>query len=38
VIRFGFRGSMIFCIEKPHVLVTTLLSLELDVCHPYGLV
>jgi hypothetical protein len=33
-----FSGSMIFCIEKPRVLVTTLLSLELDVCHPYGLV
>jgi hypothetical protein len=33
-----FRGSMTFCIEKPRVLVTTLLSSKLDVCHPYGLV
>jgi hypothetical protein len=24
--------------RKPHVLFTTLLSSELDVCHPYGLV
>jgi hypothetical protein len=38
VIRLGFRGSMVFYIEKPRVLVTTLLSLELDVCHPCGLV
>jgi hypothetical protein len=38
VIRFGFRGSMVSCIEKPRVLVTTLLSSELDGCHPYGLV
>jgi hypothetical protein len=37
VIRLGFRGSMIFGIEKPRGLVTTLLSSELDVCHPYGL-
>jgi hypothetical protein len=29
---------MVFCIEKPHVLATTLLSSELDVCYPYGLV
>jgi hypothetical protein len=36
VIRLGFRGSMVFYIEKPCVLVTTLLSLELDVCHPHG--
>jgi hypothetical protein len=33
-----FRGSMVFCIEKPHVLVITLLSSKLDVCHPYDLV
>jgi hypothetical protein len=32
------QGSMVFCIEKPRVLVTTLLSSKLDVCHPYGLV
>jgi hypothetical protein len=38
VFRLGFRGSMDFCIEKPRVLVTTLLSSELDGCHPYGLV
>jgi hypothetical protein len=25
---------MIFYIEKPYVLLATLLSLELDVCHP----
>jgi hypothetical protein len=38
VIRLSFRGSMLFCIEKPRGLVTALLSSELDVCHPYGLV
>jgi hypothetical protein len=38
MIHLGFRGSMVLCIEKPRVLVTTLLSLELDVCHPYVLV
>jgi hypothetical protein len=38
VIRFGSRGSIVFCIEKPRILVTTLLSSELDVCHPHGLV
>jgi hypothetical protein len=38
VIRFGFRGSMVSCIEKPRILVTTLLSSELDVCHLYDLV
>jgi hypothetical protein len=38
VIRLGFRGSMLFCIEKPSGLVTTLLSPKHDVCHPYGLV
>jgi hypothetical protein len=38
VIRFGFRGSMVSCIEKPRVFVTTLLSSELDGCHPYALV
>jgi hypothetical protein len=29
---------MVFCIEKPCFLVTTLLSSKHDVCHPYGLV
>jgi hypothetical protein len=29
---------MVFCIEKPRVLVTALLSLELGVCHPHCLV
>jgi hypothetical protein len=38
VFCLGFRGSMVFCIKKPHVLITTLLNSELDVCHPYGLV
>jgi hypothetical protein len=38
VIHLSFRGSMLFCIEKPHGLVTTLLSLEIGVSHPYGLV
>jgi hypothetical protein len=38
VIRLSFRGSMLFSIEKPRGLFTTLLSLELDICHPYGLV
>jgi hypothetical protein len=38
VIRFCFRGSVVFCIEKPRGLVTTVLSSELDVCHPYGLI
>jgi hypothetical protein len=28
LIRLHFRGSMLFCIEKPHDFVTTLLSLE----------
>jgi hypothetical protein len=36
--RLGFMGSMVFCIEKPRVLVTTLSSSKLDVCHPYGFV
>jgi hypothetical protein len=38
VIHLGFRGSMLFCIEKSHGLVTTFLSSELDVCRPYALV
>jgi hypothetical protein len=38
VIRLSFKGSMVFCIEKPRILVTTLLSSKLDVCHLYGLV
>jgi hypothetical protein len=38
VIHLSFRGSMLFCIEKPHGLVTALLSSELDVCHSYGLI
>jgi hypothetical protein len=38
LICLGLRGSMVFCIKKPHVLVATLLSSKLDVCHPYGLV
>jgi hypothetical protein len=38
VIRLSFRGSMLFCIEKPRDLLTTLLSSELDFCHPYGLI
>jgi hypothetical protein len=29
---------MIFCIEKPSVLLATLLSFEIGVCHPYALV
>jgi hypothetical protein len=33
-----FQGGMVFAIEKPCVLVATLLSLELGVCHPYGIV
>jgi hypothetical protein len=32
VIRLSFRRSMLFCIEKPRGLVTTLLSSELDIC------
>jgi hypothetical protein len=32
------RGSIVFCIEKPRVFFTTLLSSELDVCYPYCLV
>jgi hypothetical protein len=38
VIHLSFRGSMLFCIEKPRGLVTTLLSWEIGVCHTYGLV
>jgi hypothetical protein len=29
---------MVFAIEKPRVLIAALLSLELSVCHSYGLV
>jgi hypothetical protein len=29
---------MVFAIEKVYALVATLLSLEIGVCHPYGLV
>jgi hypothetical protein len=29
---------MVFAIEKACVLVATLLSLEIDVCYPYGLI
>jgi hypothetical protein len=38
VIRLSFRESMLFCIEKPRGLVTTLLSLKFDVCHHYGFI
>jgi hypothetical protein len=38
VIHLSFRGSMLFCIEKTRGLVTTLLSSEIDVSHPYSLV
>jgi hypothetical protein len=38
VIHLGFRGSMIFCIEKPCVLFAALQSFELVVCLPYGLI
>jgi hypothetical protein len=34
----GFRGSMIFAIEKPCVLIAALLSFEPGVCHTNGLV
>jgi hypothetical protein len=37
VILLSFRSSILFCIEKPRGLVTTLLSSEIDVYHPYGL-
>jgi hypothetical protein len=38
VIHLSLRGSMVFCIEKPCAFLATLLSLEIGVCHPYGLV
>jgi hypothetical protein len=38
VICLGFRGVWSFAIEKPHVLVAALLSFELGIHHPYGLV
>jgi hypothetical protein len=38
VIRLSFRRSMVFCVEKPRGLVTTLLSSKIGVCHSYGLV
>jgi hypothetical protein len=38
VFHLGFRGSMVFCIEKPRVLVAALLSWKIGVCRPYGLV
>jgi hypothetical protein len=38
VIHLSFREGMVFCIEKPHVLVAALLSWKFGVCHPYGLV
>jgi hypothetical protein len=31
VIHLGFKGGIVFCIEKPRVLITTLLNSELDV-------
>jgi hypothetical protein len=34
----GFRGSMVFAIEKACGLVASLLSLELGVCHTYVMV
>jgi hypothetical protein len=37
-ICLGFRGSMGFAIEKVCVLGAALLSFEIGVCHPYGLV
>jgi hypothetical protein len=33
-----FRGSMVFCIEKPYAFLATILSLKLGVCHPHCLV
>jgi hypothetical protein len=38
VIRVGFRGSMVFCIEKPCAFLDILLSLEIGIYHSYGLV
>jgi uncharacterized membrane protein len=38
LICLGFRLSIVFCIEKSCAFLATLLSLELDVCHPHGLV
>jgi hypothetical protein len=37
-ICLDFRGSMVFAIEKTCALVAALLSLQIGICHPYGLV
>jgi hypothetical protein len=37
-ICLGFMGSIVFAIKKACVLVAALLSLELGVYYPYGMV